>query len=155
MDSNKVTPINDDGVTQPSGPGGINSQGGDTNRPRGINTVGSSGTSHLYGNPSVQPTGMVPVQQYGSVPPPYPQYSQQYYGQGQQMQQPNYFVVAGQQPAPIIVQQAPKKNTGFGRAITLSCLAFWFCGGLFGLIAFILASKISYFLFPVSKLHII
>ena len=145
MDSNRVAPINDDEVTQPSGPGGIDTQGSGTARPRGINTQGGSGTSHQYGNPSVQPTGMVPVQQYGSVPPPpYQQYNQQYYGQGQQMQQPNYFVVAGQQPAPIIVQQVPKRSTGFGRAITLSCLAFWFCGGLFGLIAFILASKLLF-----------
>ena len=53
---------------------------------------------------------------------------------------PHQQVVMSNQPmAPVVMVGAPSVSmTG---AIVLSCFAFWCCGWVFGLIAFILASK--------------
>jgi uncharacterized membrane protein len=68
----------------------------------------------------------------GGQPPQYAQgqQPQAYYNPGQQQQQPSSVVV---------VTQPQRAYTSFTCAIVLSCLVFWCCGWIFGLVAFILA----------------
>jgi len=65
-----------------------------------------------------------------------------YYPVSQQQQPPQMqqFAIS---PAPttLVVAPPPRPVQSFVVHIVLSCCAFWFCGGLFGGIAFICASK--------------
>jgi len=87
-----------------------------------------------------------PQPAWGNQPPP-PQPYQQYPPAGhpmmmyppppqpQQQQQQQVVVIGGPQQVPIQVVDS------YCGAIALSCFVFWCCNWLFGLIAFILASK--------------
>ena len=55
------------------------------------------------------------------------------------VQAPNVVVVQPSQVQPLYL--ANRTYLNFTGAIVLSCVSFWLCGGLFGLIAFILASE--------------
>jgi hypothetical protein len=96
-----------------------------------------------YPPPPYQPapgTAPYPQPQYPLAPgmAPYPQ--PRYYAptpQQQQQQQGSNVVVIGGQPVPVIYQQRP--NTNFTGAIVFSCIVFYCCGGMWGLIAFISA----------------
>ena len=55
------------------------------------------------------------------------------------VQAPNVVVIQPSQVQPLYL--ANKTDLNFTGAIVLSCVSFWLCGGLFGLIAFILASE--------------
>ena len=55
------------------------------------------------------------------------------------VQAPNIVVVQPSQVQPLYL--ANRTYLNFTGAIVLSCVSFWLCGGLFGLIAFILASE--------------
>ena len=83
-----------------------------------------------YFSPSIN---IVRPQQYPSQPPFPQQYPQQY---PQPQQQVSVFQT--QQTAPAYVVQ-PTPYRSYGRHIALACVTFWFCGVLFGLIAFIFA----------------
>lgn len=68
------------------------------------------------------------------APYPYPYYPPPPQQQQQQQQQQQVVVVNNQAPTAVFVP-----TVSMSCAITLSCLVFWFCGWLFGGIAFILA----------------
>ena len=89
-----------------------------------------------YGGPPYggAPNGGAP---YGPPKPFYPQGSYYPPPPPQQQQQQSTVVVAEvNQPRYVVV-----RSQGFAGHIALACVVFWFCGGLFGLIAFILARK--------------
>lgn len=73
-----------------------------------------------------------------------PQYPQPgggaYYAPGQPQQpagqQQQCVVMAPQQPTVVVIKNQSQSFTGH---IVLACFVFWCCGGLFGLVAFILA----------------
>jgi hypothetical protein len=92
-----------------------------------------------YQPPQPYPGGPGSYQPVATEPPPgvYQDQPGAYYSPGQQGQQPPQVVVVPNQPTVII--QAPAQS--FVGHIVLSCFAFWCCGFIFGLIAFILASK--------------
>lgn len=84
-------------------------------------------------------------------PAPYPQPGyppSQGFKETQYAQYAQYAQYPGQAPAVIVqphqgqpVYLANRRYMNFTGAIILSCLVYWCCGALFGLIAFILASK--------------
>ena len=96
-------------------------------------------TTPQYG---MTPQGVAFVQQSDVMSQPYPPYSSTQFTHtpnGQQQQQPMVYHINGQ-PAPVMFQPVQTKQKPMG-AVILSCFTFWLCGILFGLIAFILASK--------------
>lgn len=91
-----------------------------------------------------QPAGQpYPAPEYGQPQPGYTYPSSSAYsanGTPPGNQQQQVVFVGGQPQGPIYFTQAPPIVSMVG-AIVLSCVTFWLCGVLFGLIAFILASK--------------
>jgi len=71
--------------------------------------------------------------QYSRDPPPYAYRPPGYYDYASHVQYQQHETYYVYQPVPV--------KQSFASHLCLSCFVFWLCGGLFGTIAFILASK--------------
>lgn len=92
---------------------------------------------------ATQTTGVVSYSEY-TAPPPYNPESNIYYHQYNNQQtsgipQPH---VSGNPNVVIISQSVPVKQS-FGCHYFWSCITFWFCGMVFGAVAFFLAGKFA------------
>jgi hypothetical protein len=102
--------------------------------PTGLNLEALPPPGQLHAYPPQSPP-------YPGPPPP----GTAYYPPVQPVQQ-QQSAAAGATSAPILIVQAPPVES-YGGYIAFACIVFWCCNWLFGLIAFILASKYTVQLF--------
>jgi hypothetical protein len=87
---------------------------------------------------------------YHASPPSYSRLYDEHLVQpsGQQQQQA-VVVMSADRP---VINQPPPLVQSFSGHMVLACIVFWCCGWLFGMIAFILAGKSTFYVIPQGRI---